>query len=150
MREEESEEKKGFFEFIARDQVRLSDGLEALATQVVDALVEVHRRLGPGHPERVYENALCYEFDLRQITYSRQVPVRVMYKGKDVGDSIVDVLVADLIVLELKAVEQLSPTHRAQLGSYLVALNLQLGFLANFNVALMKDGIKRVIRTVSK
>jgi len=145
MREEDS--KKSFFEFLAKDERKLDAKSEALATQVVDCLIELHRELGPGHPERVYENALCHEFDLRGIAYGRQVPIRVHYKGVDVGESFVDVLVSSLIVLELKAVEQFNPTHRAQIGSYLVALNLELGFLANFNVALMKDGIKRVVRT---
>jgi len=147
VREEDKEEKKEFFEFLARNVVKLPAELEALATRVVDAMVEVHRHLGPGHPEKVYENALCHEFELRGISFERQFPVKVFYKGLNVGDSFVDILVERKIVIELKAIEQLSTTHRAQLGSYLTALDLELGFLANFNVALMKDGIKRVVRT---
>lgn len=144
---ESPDQKRSFFDFIARDQRKLSPDLESLATDLVDAMVEVHRQLDPGHPERIYENAMCRDLELRDISYQRQVRVRVHYKGVDVGDSIVDILVDRRIVLELKAVDALSPTHRAQLGSYLIALNAELGFLANFNVAMMKDGIKRVIRT---
>ncbi len=141
------EDRKSFYEFVSRDAHRLSADLEELARQIVDCLIEVHRELGAGHPERVYENAVCHEFDLRKIPYQKQFPVHVNYKGIDVGESIIDILVAGKIVLELKSVDQLTPVHRSQIGSYLVALDLELGFLANFNVALMKDGLKRVIRT---
>ena len=145
MREGE-EGKKSFFDFRARDPNRLDDETEAIATQVVDVLVEVHRHLGPGHLEVTCETAVCHELSLRGITFERQLQINVSYKGILAGKGFIDLLVAKRVVLELKSVEQLLGVHRAQVGSYLSALDLELGILANFNVELMKDGIKRVVR----
>ena len=145
MREEEKK-KVGFFEFRSRDPNRLDDSLEAIATEVVDALIEVHRWLGPGHLESVYETAVCHELTLRGIPFRRQAPVDVRYKAIGAGTGFIDILVADKIILELKSVEQIIGVHRAQLGAYLTATKLELGLIANFNVELMKDGIKRVVR----
>lgn len=143
MREGE-EGKKSFFEFRARDPNRLDDETEAIATQLVDVLVEVHRHLGPGHLEATYETAGCHELSLRAIPFERQSPIDVNYKGVLAGKGFVDILVARRVVLELKSVEQIVGVHRAQVGSYLTALDL--GILANFHVERMKDGIKRVVR----
>jgi len=148
---EEDEDKKGvktnFFDFLERDNRKIDPVAEKYATEAVDAMIEVHRHLGPGHPEKVYENALCIELDFRGIPYERQLPVKLSYKGQSVGESFVDVLIGGILVLELKSVEMLSPTHKAQVNSYLAALKLHLGLLANFNSAMMRDGIKRVIRS---
>lgn len=143
---EEDKVKTSFFEFRSRDPNRLDDETEELATQIVDVLIEVHRHLGAGHLEATCESAVCQELQLRGIPFERQVEVDVFYKGVLVGKGFVDILVAKRVVLELKCVEQLAGVHRAQVGSYLSALNLELGILANFNVELMKDGIKRVVR----
>ncbi len=140
------EEKKSFFDFRARDPNRLEDETEALATKIVDVLIEVHRHLGPGHLESTCETTVCHELSLRGIPFDRQQEIDVFYKGSLAGRGFVDVLVAKRVVLELKSVEQLLGVHRAQVGSYLASLDLELGILANFNVELMKDGIKRVVR----
>jgi GxxExxY protein len=87
------------------------------------------------------------ELDLRQIAYLRQMPVEVFYKGRTVGEGRVDLLVADEIVVELKAVEHLLPIHAAQTTSYLRATGCQLGLLINFNVEVLKSGIRRIILT---
>jgi GxxExxY protein len=109
-------------------------------------LIEVYRHLGPGHPELVYKNAVYHELELRGIAYQREVPVDVMYKDKCVGKGRIDLLVGGLLVLELKAIEQLTDTHKSQTLAYLCAAQLRLGLLANFNVDVMKNGIKRVVR----
>jgi GxxExxY protein len=120
------------------------DALEALATQVVDSAVEVHRALGPGLLESAYESVLCTEFAQREIPFERQVPLPVNYKGTvvDCGYRI-DVLVSSEIVLELKAVERMLPVHEAQTLSYLKLSGKPLAFLINFHTPRLKDGLKR-------
>jgi GxxExxY protein len=149
MREEESKKEEGrsFWEYRSRDAHRVDDKTEQLATTVLGAAIEVHRHLGPGHPERAYETTLCVELSLREIPHERQRPIHLKYKGHPIGDSFVDVVVGGTPVVEIKAVEALHPTHIAQTSSYLVALDLELGLLINFNVPLLKEGFKRVIRT---
>lgn len=121
--------------------------LDRLAHTVIGAAVEVHRTLGPGFLESVYESALTIELELRGVAVERQKPVSLMYKGRSVGDARPDLLVEGALVVELKAVECLAPIHKAQVISYLKALRLPLGLLMNFNVRLLKDGIERVIFT---
>ena len=123
--------------------------IEAVATQIVDSLIEVHREEGPGLLESAYEMCLCHEFSLRSIPFERQKPMPVVYKGMslDCGYRI-DVLVADTIVLELKAVAELLPIHEAQLLTYLKLSGKPLGFLLNFNVRRMKDGLHRFAHTL--
>ena len=124
----------------------LDPRLNALTERVIGAALELHKRLGPGLDEETYENALEIEFKLRDIPYARQVWIDVIYKGEVVGRRRMDFIVDQRLVLEIKAVEELIPLHRAQLHTYLVLTDLQLGLILNFNVALLKDGIKRVIR----
>jgi GxxExxY protein len=119
--------------------------LDELATKVIGAAIEVHRALGPGYLESVYEEALCIEIGIRSIPFERQVRIGVEYKGHVVGEGRLDVLVARVLPVELKAVEALAPIHQAQLLSYLRMTHLQLGLLMNFNVPILKHGIKRVI-----
>jgi len=121
--------------------------LDELARKVIGAAIEVHRRLGPGFLESVYEDALAVELGLRDIAFRRQVAISIDYKGHKVGSGRIDVLVDDRLVLELKTVEALSAIHQAQLLSYLKATGLSLGLLINFNVRVLKAGIKRVILT---
>lgn len=119
--------------------------VDALAREVIGAAIEVHRIMGPGYLECVYEDALCVELELRGIPISRQVLFGVEYKGKRVGESRLDLLVANQLVVELKAVEELLPVHKAQVISYLKATGRELGLLINFNVPVLKDGVKRVV-----
>jgi len=122
-----------------------SQEVDDLARKVIGAAIEVHRALGPGYLESVYEEALAYEIGLYNIPYERQVKVKVAYKGHSVGEGKLDLLVAKILPVELKAVDALAPIHQAQLLSYLKMTGLQLGLLINFNVPLLKQGIKRVI-----
>ena len=122
-----------------------SDALNILSNRVIGAALEVHRVLGPGFVEAVYEDALAVELELRGIRHAVQQQVAVAYKGRQVGQSRMDILVADSLVVELKAVEVLLPIHTAQLLSYLKTTGHKLGLLINFNVPLLRDGIRRVI-----
>jgi GxxExxY protein len=123
------------------------DRLEELARIVVDAALEVHRALGPGFVESVYEEALAIELVQRGVPFERQLPVRVTYRGFVVGSGRVDLLVGALLVVELKSVEALAPIHVAQTLSYLKVLEQPLGLLITFNVQLLRDGIRRVVLT---
>jgi GxxExxY protein len=119
---------------------------DPLTYAVIGAAMEVHRLLGPGLIESVYERCLCHELSLREIPVKRQVRVPVVYKGIRFEDGLVlDVLVAEQLILELKAVDQMHPVFEAQLLTYLRLSGIRLGLLINFNVPLLKDGIKRMI-----
>ena len=119
---------------------------DELSNEIIGAAIEVHRNLGPGLLESAYEECLCYEFVNRGIKYERQKLLPVAYKGikLDCGYRL-DVVVNDLVVLELKAVDQIQPIHSAQLLTYLKLSNLKLGILINFNVTVLKSGIKRIV-----
>lgn len=121
--------------------------LDRLAHQVIGAAIEVHRQLGPGFLESVYEEAMCIELALRGIAFTRQPEVAIDYKGRTVGQGRLDFLIAGCLVVELKAVEMLAPIHSAQMISYLKITKRTLGLLINFNVAMLRDGIKRVVLT---
>jgi GxxExxY protein len=121
--------------------------LDALARVVVDAALEVHKALGPGFAESVYEEALAIELGGREVPFERQASVRVNYKGHPVGEGRVDLLVGAALVVELKSVEALAPIHVAQVISYLKTLNQPLGLLLNFNGSLLRDGIRRIVLT---
>ncbi|MBW4562528.1 MAG: GxxExxY protein [Mojavia pulchra JT2-VF2] len=124
---------------------QLSDRVENLAYEVIGAAIEVHRVLGSGFLEEVYHKALREEFLMRGIPYKFEHPVKVHYKGRPVGEGKLDFLVGDSLIVELKAVQNLTPIHEAQVISYLKMTNYPLGLLINFNVPLLKDGIKRII-----
>jgi GxxExxY protein len=119
---------------------------DELSNEIIGAAIEVHRGLGPGFLESAYEECLCYEFDAREIRYERQKPLPVAYKGKklDCGYRL-DMVVNDLVILELKAVDQILPIHNAQVLTYLKLSGLKLGMLINFNVTVLKNGIKRIV-----
>ena len=129
----------------AREFQEPDEDLDRIASVLVGAAVEVHRHLGPGFLESVYERSLCVELGLRAITFQRQVPVAVEYKGHPVGDGRLDLLVEDRLIVELKAVEALEPIHGVQLRSYLKATGRSLGILINFNVPVLLRGVRRVI-----
>jgi GxxExxY protein len=121
--------------------------MNRLTEAVIGAAIEVHRELGPGFLESVYEAALCLELTARKISYQRQAEVSVTYKGSPVGQGFIDILVANRLIVELKAVEELIPIHKAQVISYLKTTGLWVGLLINFNVPILKDGIRRVVLT---
>jgi GxxExxY protein len=119
---------------------------EYLATQVFKAALEVHKTLGPGLLESVYEFSMRKELEIRGIEFKSQTKVPLFYKGYDTTkEFFIDLLVEDEIVIELKAVEGLVPVHQSQLLSYLKLSNKKMGFLINFNVPLLKDGFKRMV-----
>jgi GxxExxY protein len=119
----------------------------ALAGALVDAALEVHRHLGPGFAENVYENALCHELLLRQLPFDKQVVMPVRYKGTVVGEGRADLVVAGRLVVELKALPALAPVHTAQVISYLKATGLTLGLLVNFGERQLRTGLRRVVFT---
>ncbi len=119
---------------------------EQAATAVVDAAFSVHSNLGPGLLESVYETCLVYELNKRNLKADRQVAVPVVYDGRQLDAGLrLDVLVNDRVVVELKAGESGLPVHIAQLLTYLKLSGHRLGLLINFNVPLIRDGIKRVV-----
>ncbi|MBN8527085.1 MAG: GxxExxY protein [Planctomycetes bacterium] len=123
--------------------------LDAVAHGVIGAAIAVHRVLGPGFLEAVYEEALAYELSLLGIPFSRQVDVPIRYKDRIVGRHRLDLLVDGRLVVELKAVDAVSEIHTAQVLSYLQATGLPLGLVINFNVALLRRGIKRIVSSQS-
>jgi GxxExxY protein len=119
--------------------------LDRLAHALIGAAIEVHRRMGPGLDEESYESAMAIEFKLRSIPFARQVPIDICYKGEKVGIRRIDFIVGGRLLVELKAIEALAKVHYAQVRTYLKLTGLTFGLLINFNVAVLKDGIKRVI-----
>ena len=124
-----------------------SPEVDELARKVIGALIEVHRKLGPGFLESVYEEAACIEFTKNRIPYERQVKIVIEYDGRMVGEARIDLLINKKLIVELKAVDALVPIHQAQLMSYLRMTKLELGLLVNFNVPVLKNGIKRIVLT---
>jgi GxxExxY protein len=119
---------------------------DPLTESVIGAAIEVHRNLGPGLLESVYEACLGHELNLRGIEHRRQVELPVVYKGAKLDTNFfMDLVVPGRLVVELKAVEKLLAIHEAQLLTYLKLSKIRLGLLLNFNVPLMKAGIKRLI-----
>ena len=120
--------------------------LNQITDQIIGAAIEVHRAMGPGLLESVYEECLAVEFELRGIRYERQKPLALEYKGRQIGqEMLLDLLVEDKVVIELKAVEKLLSVHEAQLLTYLKLTGCHVGLLINFNVPVLKQGIKRMV-----
>ncbi len=124
--------------------------LDALAKVVIGAAIEVHKQFGPGLDEALYEAAMEVELRRRDIPFQPQVHVDVQYKGEVIGQRRIDLLIAGRLIVELKAVEQLTPLHKAQVLTYLRITRLKLGLLINFNVILLKDGLKRIINSTAR
>ena len=118
---------------------------DEMTEQIIGAAIEVHRLLGPGLLESIYEEALCVELELRGIAFERQVEIDVYYKGRAIKGQRIDLLVERTVIVEIKSVEAVGPVHRKQLLTYLRLTELRLGLLINFNVELIKHGIHRVI-----
>ena len=120
------------------------DEINRLGESIVGAMIEVHRHLGPGLLESAYELALCHELALRKIAFERQLAVAISYKGIKLESGFrLDLLVAGAVIVELKAVADILPVFEAQILSHLKLANKPLGYLANFHVKQMKDGIRR-------
>ena len=119
--------------------------LKDVTERIISCAIEVHKALGPGLLENVYEEALAYEFTLKGIKYLRQGEISLKYKGKDIGKHRIDYLVEDEVIVELKAVEVMNRIYEAQLLTYLKATGKRVGLLINFNVERLKEGIKRLI-----
>jgi GxxExxY protein len=119
---------------------------DRITGEIIGAAIEVHRELGPGLLESAYEECLCYELSLRKLSFQRQVDLPVIYKKVrlDCGYRM-DVVVEDLVIVELKTVDKLLPIHEAQLLTYLKLYHRQIGLLLNFNVPVVKDGLKRIV-----
>ena len=119
---------------------------ERIATDIVDAAFNVHKNLGPGLIESVYEVCFCHELSKRNLRFQRQVMIPIVYDGITLSETMrIDVLVEDLVICELKATETMPPVYLSQLLTYLKLANKRLGFLINFNVPTIKQGIKRVV-----
>ncbi|HUT69104.1 MAG TPA: GxxExxY protein [Desulfatiglandales bacterium] len=125
--------------------------INELSSKIIGAAIEVHKKLGPGLLESVYEECICYELSLRGISFERQKPLPVVYKGKklDCGYRL-DIVVENAIILELKSCEKIEPIHRAQLLTYLKLSDLNLGLLLNFNTPVMRDGIVRIVNKLNE
>ena len=120
--------------------------ISELSSKIIGAAIEVHRALGPGLLESVYEECLCHELDLQGMSFERQKPLTVTYKGKNLECGYrLDLVVEKEIILELKSCENIEPIHRAQLLTYLKLSGLHLGLILNFNVPAMKNGVVRVV-----
>ena len=124
----------------------LSNIEEEIAKKIVDGAYTVHKSLGPGLLEKIYEICFCHELSKRGLRWERQMDVPIVYNGLTFNEGLkLDVLVEDLIICELKAVDEVNPVWEAQLLSHLKLTGKRLGFLINFNVPRIKDGIRRII-----
>ncbi len=122
----------------------IPEEVNRVAATVIDAAVKVHKALGPGLLESVYETCLAHELRIRGLNVELQVPVPIVYEGLRLDSALrIDLLIDRCVIVELKAVECLLPVFEAQLLSYLRLTGKRLGLLINFNVPLLKDGIKR-------
>ena len=119
---------------------------ELIATKIVDAAYCVHKNLGPGLLEKIYEACFCHELYKRELKYKRQVDIQIKYDNIIFNEGLrLDVLVENLIICELKAIDKMNPVWKAQILSHLKLTNRHIGFLINFNVPTIKTGIKRFI-----
>ncbi|MCK5805957.1 MAG: GxxExxY protein [Lentisphaeria bacterium] len=119
---------------------------EQLTEQIIGAAIEVHRHWGPGLYEEVYERSLCRELTLRGLAFECQLPIPLLYKGEKVGSDLrLDLWVERKVVVEIKTVTGLLPVHEAQVLTYMKLTKSRVGLLVNFNVSVLKDGIRRLV-----
>jgi GxxExxY protein len=116
---------------------------DPLTRQIIGAAIEVHRILGPGLLEAIYEKALCIELDARGVKYAKQVRVPAIYKGRSIGNYYVDLIVENAVVVEVKSVVTVAPVFEAQLITYMKLTEKRRGLLLNFHSPVLKDGITR-------
>jgi len=131
---------------LARNYRRVGMTENAIAKEIVDAAFRIHTKLGPGLLESVYETVLAYELDCRGLRIVRQQPIPVVYDSIRINTGFrADLIVEDKVIVEVKSVEILAPVHKKQLLTYLRLADKRLGLLINFQVALIKDGITRIV-----
>ncbi len=123
----------------------LSEDLEALVHETIGCCIAVHRELGPGLLEMIYGRAVCLELAAAGISFEPEKHCPVMYRGQLLCHQRLDLVVAGQVILEIKAVDRLSPVHHAQRLSYLRISRLRVGILLNFNEAVLRDGLKRIV-----
>jgi GxxExxY protein len=123
----------------------LTEKHEQLIQKVIGVAIEVHRHLGPGFIESIYERALYHELQLQGIPFEKQVDILVPYKDTSIPGQRLDLIIDEFLILELKAVEEIKPIHEAQLLSYLKSTGLKIGLIINFKVNQLKSGIKRIV-----
>lgn len=125
----------------------ISARLDAIAKIIVDCIYQVHKELGPGLLESVYERCLLFELASRGLHVERQVILPIEYRGNRLDDGLrLDLLVEQEVIIEIKAVDKLAPIHTSQVLTYLKLSGKRLCFLVNFNIELIKDGIQRIVR----
>jgi len=124
----------------------VSEKEDLIAKKVVDAAFKVHKALGPGLLEKVYEACFCHELSKAGLSFQQQLNIPIRYDGIEFDEGLrIDVMVENLIICELKAVDEMNPVYMAQVLTYLKLAGKRLGFLINFNVPFIKNGIKRVV-----
>jgi GxxExxY protein len=131
------------------DVESVGERFNAITEKAIGCAIEVHRAIGPGLLESAYEECLCYELRQCGLSFERQVPLPVVYKAVklDCGYKLY-IIVEDLVILEIKAVERIMPIHEAQLLSYLRMLDKRVGLILNFHMSIMKNGIKRIVNNL--
>jgi GxxExxY protein len=122
------------------------DESDPVTNAIIGACIDVHRALGPGLLESVYEHCLCHELRLRQMQVRRQVPIPLSYKGLELRGYRADIIVDDIVLVEIKSVERLLPVHDAQVITYLKLTGLPAGLLVNFFVPMLSRGVRRLMR----
>ena len=123
---------------------------EHVLSLVMDCAFSVHRELGPGFRERIYDTACCLELNARGIKFEREKRIDVRYKQWAIPGQRIDLVVEDLVLVEIKAVPKLLRLHECQVRSYLKTMGLRAGLLVNFNTVLVKNGIRRIVSTYSR
>jgi len=121
------------------------ESLNKITEKIIGCAIEVHKNLGPGLLESIYESALCYELNEKGIKYEKQLEIPIIYKGLSLGDYRLDLLVENEIIVELKAVDRMEPVFEAQILTYLKVTSKKIGLIINFNAPILKNGIKRII-----
>jgi GxxExxY protein len=128
-----------------KEQALLSPEHEAIVTSAIGCGITVHRVLGPGFKERIYERAFCLELESRNIKFECEKPVEVRYKNWRIPGQKIDLIVEGVVLVEIKAVSRLKKLHVSQVISYLKTTDLRVGLLMNFNSTLFKDGLRRIV-----
>jgi GxxExxY protein len=119
--------------------------INQLTQQIIGLAIEVHKHLGPGLTEATYERALCMELSEAGLQYNKQIGLPVIYKGEVIAEHRPDLVIANRVVVEVKAVERLARVHSAQMITYLQVTGLELGLIMNFNAATLLEGLRRVV-----
>ena len=131
---------------LTRVPSNLPPDVEAVMFRVIGAAIEVHRHLGPGYLESIYQRALCVELRLRGIEFAFERRIEIVYKGVVLQGQKLDLIVEGKVIVEVKAVSQLEEIHGSQVVSYLRSTGLRAGLLINFNSVVLKAGIRRIVR----